>query len=97
MATVFMTNVPLLRKGDLKSKKDGVVFLTVHDIGSNHMPLAKFCSLPFMDEISSQALFVHVCLPGQDKDSDDFGDDFPTMQVRALCEEMIIILIFDRT
>ena len=34
-----------------------------------------------MDEISSRALFVHICLPGQDRDAADFGADFPTMQV----------------
>jgi len=67
-------------QGDLETKKDGVVFLTVHDIGSNHKPLARFTSLPCMDEIATRALFVHICLPGQDKHAPDFGADFPTMQ-----------------
>merc|ERR1711872_1138174 len=32
------------------------------------------------DQIATRALFVHVCVPGQDKDAEDFGADFPSMQ-----------------
>jgi len=73
-------NISVYIQGDLKSQRDGVVFLTVHDIGSNHKPIARFTSLPSMEDIASRALFVHVCVPGQDKDSEDFGADFPSMQ-----------------
>ena len=69
-------------QGDLNSKRDGVAFLTVHDIGSNHKPLARFAALPCMEEISSRAVFVHVCVPGQDRGAEDFGADFPSMQVQ---------------
>jgi hypothetical protein len=59
----------------------GVVFLTVHDNGSNQKPSGSFCSLPCIDEISSHALFVHVCLTGQNRNAADFGDEFPSMVV----------------
>merc|ERR1711892_1314480 len=35
-------NISVYIQGDLNSKRDGVAFLTVHDIGSNHKPLARF-------------------------------------------------------
>jgi len=73
-------NISVYIQGDLNSKRDGVVFLTVHDIGSNHKPLARFAALPCMEEISSRAVFVHVCVPGQDRGAEDFGADFPSMQ-----------------
>jgi len=73
-------NISVYIQGDLNSKRDGVVFLTVHDIGSNHKPLARFSALPCMEEISSRAVFVHVCVPGQDRGAEDFGAEFPSMQ-----------------
>jgi len=73
-------NISVYIQGDLSSQRDGLVFLTVHDIGSNHKPIAKFASLPCMQHITSRALFVHVCVPGQDRDAEDFGADFPSMQ-----------------
>merc|ERR1712142_373549 len=73
-------NISVYIQGDLKTQRDGVVFLTVHDIGSNHKPIARFTSHPCMDQIATRALFVHVCVPGQDKDAEDFGADFPSMQ-----------------
>ena len=85
-------------QGDLNSKRDGVAFLTVHDIGSNHKPLARFAALPCMEEISSRAVFVHVCVPGQDRGADDFGADFPSMQVQffqVILEIQLNILGFE--
>merc|ERR1712142_404059 len=73
-------NISVYIQGDLKTLRDGVVFLTVHDIGSNHKPIARFTSHACMDQIATRALFVHVCVPGQDKDAEDFGADFPSMQ-----------------
>jgi len=73
-------NISVYIQGDLKTQRDGVVFLTVHDIGSNHKPIARFTSHACMDQIATRALFVHVCVPGQDKDAEDFGADFPSMQ-----------------
>ena len=79
-------------QGDLSSQRDGLVFLTIHDIGSNHKPIAKFSSLPCMEDITARALFVHVCVPGQDKDAEDFGADFPSMQVWGQIHEFLMIL-----
>ena len=71
----------LLPQGELTAKQDGVAIVAVHDIGSNHKSIVRFTSLPCMEDICSQALFVHICLPGQDKEAEDFGATFPSMQV----------------
>eukprot|EP00092_Neocalanus_flemingeri_P011436 GFUD01012323.1.p1 GENE.GFUD01012323.1~~GFUD01012323.1.p1 ORF type:complete len:411 (+),score=112.80 GFUD01012323.1:117-1349(+) len=73
-------NFSVYIQGDLESQRSSVVFLTVHDIGSNHKPLARFTSHASMDQVSARVLYVHVCLPGQDKGAGDFGADFPSMQ-----------------
>jgi len=73
-------NFSVYIQGDLESGRDGVVFLTVHDIGSNHKTMVRFTSHACMDELSTQAIYVHVCIPGQDKGAQDFGADFPSMK-----------------
>ena len=45
-----------------------------------------------MEDITARALFVHVCVPGQDKDAEDFGADFPSMQVWGQIHEFLMIL-----
>ena len=75
---------PQYVKGDLKSNREGVVFLTVHDIGSNHKTLVRFTADVSMEEVAQRVAFIHVCIPGQDKNAGDFGSDFPSMQVRYI-------------
>jgi len=73
-------NFSVYIQGDLECQRGGVVFMTVHDIGSNHKSLVKFTSQPSMEGVSTHSLHVHVCLPGQDKGAPDFGADFPSMK-----------------
>jgi len=73
-------NFSVYVQGDIQTQGAGVVFLTVHDIGSNHKPVVRFASQPCMDQLAARSLFVHVCVPGQDRGAGDFGADFPSMQ-----------------
>ena len=56
------------------------VFLTVHDVGSSYLDWVEFArnALP---ELAGRALFLHVCLPGQEPGAADLpaGLRFPTM------------------
>jgi len=71
-------------QGSLDSNRDGVVVLTVHDIGSNHKPLVRFVSGSSMQNMTMRVCYLHVCLPGQDVNAADFGADFPSMYELSL-------------
>jgi predicted esterase len=68
------------------------VFLTCHDIGNNHYSFRKFIDNKNFEDIRKRAVFVHVDLPGQEDEAEDFPDDqaFPTIQ--ALGEDLITVL-----
>lgn len=51
--------------GDLSEKDKRAVFLTVHDIGSNHSSFQDFIEQPCMCEVKARSIFIHVDLPGQ--------------------------------
>ena len=42
------------------------MFLTVHDIGSNHQEWENLIEHDTFEEIKKRAIFVHVDLPGQE-------------------------------
>jgi len=70
-------------QGDLDKLRDGnCVFLTVHDIGSNHNSWVSFAKHESMNSVTEKVLFLHVCIPGQESGAEDFPEDFvfPTMQ-----------------
>lgn len=68
-------------QGDLSKMDQRAVFLTVHDLGSNHMAWVQFLEHPVMKETRDRSVFIHVVVPGQDDNSPDIPDkSFPTMQ-----------------
>ena len=73
-------------QGDLeeahREKDNKCVFLTVHDIGSNHKEWETLIGHETFEEIKKRAIFVHVDIPGQEDDAEDLPSDFhfPTMQ-----------------
>ncbi|RWS31870.1 hypothetical protein B4U80_10808 [Leptotrombidium deliense] len=74
-------------EGDLQEKNKKAVFLTVHDIGSNHSSFRDFIEHRCMSEIKYRSIFIHLDLPGQDDNASDFEDEYPTIQ--QLGEEFI--------
>jgi len=69
-------------KGGSQSSDGKCIFLTVHDMGSNHTSMMKFMKHPCMYQIASRAVFLHVVIPGQEPGAPDLGEDyhFPKMQ-----------------
>ncbi|RWS16961.1 uncharacterized protein B4U79_06785 [Dinothrombium tinctorium] len=74
-------------QGDLQEKNKKAVFLTVHDIGSNHSSFRDFIEHRCMTEIKLRSIFIHLDLPGQHDNADDYEDEYPTIQ--QLGEEFI--------
>jgi len=66
-------------QGDLTKLEQKAVFLTVHDLGANHMSWVQFLEHPVMKETRERSIFVHVVVPGQDDNASDL-ESFPTMQ-----------------
>jgi len=82
-------------QGDLslaqnKDTRDTVcVFLTAHDVGSNHHAWLRFANSPAMAEIREKAVFLHVDLLGQEDGADEIKS-FPSMQ--EIGEDLVNIL-----
>jgi len=68
-------------QGDQDKLKDGVVFLTIHDVGSAYQTWVDFINHPSMEEIRNRCVFLHVVIPGQEPEAADLSKDytFPTM------------------
>lgn len=83
-------------QGDLeeahRDKDNKCVFLTVHDIGSNHSSWERLIDDESFEEIKKRAIFVHIDVPGQGDDEEELPNDFhfPTMQ--NLGEDLVTVL-----
>ncbi|KAI6177321.1 hypothetical protein M3Y97_00893900 [Aphelenchoides bicaudatus] len=64
-------------QGGLDSHK--TVILTVHDVGTNHKSFVRFVDHPSMAHVKNNAIFLHVCVPGQEDNAPDFEGSFPTL------------------
>jgi len=68
-------------QGDLTKMDQKAVFVTVHDLGSNHTSWVQFLEHPVMKETRERSIFIHVVVPGQDDNAPDLASEtFPTMQ-----------------
>lgn len=69
-------------QGDLSKMDQKAVFVTVHDLGSNHMTWVQFLEHPAIKETRERSIFIHVVVPGQDDNATDLPNDmsFPSMQ-----------------
>merc|ERR1711936_1389049 len=74
--------VSVFVQGDERRLKDGVVFLTVHDVGATHQNWVTFLKDESMADIRARSVFLHVVIPGQEPGAKDLPKDFtfPTMQ-----------------
>jgi len=91
--TEFCGHLSVFVQGDLEKLREGnSVFLTVHDIGSNHNSWVSFTKNEVMNGVTEKSLFLHVCAPGQETGAEDLPDNytFPTMQ--ELGEGLVTVL-----
>ncbi|VVC31635.1 Hypothetical protein CINCED_3A009385 [Cinara cedri] len=85
-------NVYVHVQGDLAQQDKRAIFLTVHDLGCNHIVFENFVNQPCMSEIKDRSIFVHIDVPGHEENADTLPDSFqfPTLQV--LGEDLVAVL-----
>ena len=68
------------------------VILTLHDLGSSHLSLQEFFSLPCLSSLTSTSLLLHISLPGQQPGAPDCPTraNYPSMQ--EMSEAVVSIL-----
>ncbi|CAH2991938.1 unnamed protein product [Chilo suppressalis] len=81
-------------QGDLSQQDKRCVFLTVHDLGTNHSSLVDFVTCPAMSEIKERSCFIHVDVPGHEENSPDLPDSYQFPSLQTLGEDLITVLDF---
>ncbi|XP_053602144.1 uncharacterized protein ZK1073.1 isoform X3 [Plodia interpunctella] len=86
--------LPRQGQGDLSQQDKRCVFLTVHDLGTNHSSLVDFVLSPAMSEIKERSCFIHVDVPGHEENSPDLPDSYQFPSLQTLGEDLITVLDF---
>ncbi|XP_050672656.1 uncharacterized protein ZK1073.1 isoform X5 [Leptidea sinapis] len=81
-------------QGDLSQQDKRCVFLTVHDLGTNHTSMVDFVNSPAMSEIKERSCFIHVDVPGHEENSPDLPESYPFPSLQTLGEDLITVLDF---
>lgn len=81
-------------QGDLSQQDKRCVFLTVHDLGTNHSSIVDFVNCPAMAEIKERSCFIHVDVPGHEENSPDLPDSYQFPSLQTLGEDLITVLDF---
>jgi len=79
-------SVSVYIQGDLEKHRDGVVFLTLHDVGDCYLSMVDFTNHEDMEEVRRRCMFMHVVVPGQEPGAPTLPDNytFPSMQELGL-------------
>jgi len=83
-------------QGDVERIKDGVVFLTVHDVGSSYRSWKNFVNLDCLEDVRKRSIFVHVAIPGQEPGAVDLPHDFVFPKMKDLGLYLVSVLDFLR-
>ncbi|XP_026328253.1 uncharacterized protein ZK1073.1 isoform X4 [Hyposmocoma kahamanoa] len=86
--------IPRHGQGDLSQQDKRCVFLTVHDLGTNHSSIVDFVNSPAMTEIKERSCFIHVDVPGHEESSPDLPDSYQFPSLQTLGEDLITVLDF---
>jgi len=79
-------------QGDLEKQRDGVVFLTVHDVGCTYLSWYNFVMDPSMEDIRKRAMFIHMALPGQEPGAADLANEFKFPKMKDLGLGLVSII-----
>merc|ERR1712215_627854 len=72
-------SVSVYVQGDKEKLKEGVVYLTLHDVGSSYQDWVNYTSHESMQTILKRAVFLHVSLPGQSPSMSSLGQGLVTV------------------
>lgn len=81
-------------QGDLSQQEKRAVFLTVHDLGTNHSSFEEFVNSACMIEIKERSCFIHIDVPGHADNAPNLADSFQFPSLQLLGEELITVLDF---
>ncbi|KAI1303203.1 Uncharacterized protein HDE_02292 [Halotydeus destructor] len=70
------------------------VFLTVHDIGTNHREFHKLVEHPCMAKLKARSVWIHVEIPGQEFDAADLPDNYTFPSIQDFAEDIVLVLNF---
>jgi len=79
-------------QGQLHHANTKAVFLTVHDMGSNHAEFCKFVDHPSMTDVKERSLFIHVDLPGQEDHAADLAEDFQYPSMKTMSNGLVEVI-----
>jgi len=85
-------SVSVYVQGDLEKMRDGVVFLTVHGVGSCVDSWIEFTGGDDMSDIRKRALFLHVALPGQTMNAEDLPSDYSYPSLESIGLNLVTVL-----
>ncbi|KAI1725449.1 ndr family domain-containing protein [Ditylenchus destructor] len=84
-------NLNVYVQGELAERHGKTVILTVHDVGTNHKSFVRFVNHPSMADVKQNAIFLHVCVPGQEDHAPDWtAGEYPTLA--QLGEDLVCVL-----
>uniref|UniRef100_A0A914HUG1 Uncharacterized protein n=1 Tax=Globodera rostochiensis TaxID=31243 RepID=A0A914HUG1_GLORO len=72
-------NLSVLVQGNLGDLEGKMVILTVHDVGKNNLCFVDYVNSPSMASLRERAVFLHVCVPGQEPEAPIFTGHFPSI------------------
>ncbi|KAG7299361.1 hypothetical protein JYU34_016296 [Plutella xylostella] len=81
-------------QGDLSQQDKRCVFVTVHDLGTNHSSMVDYVNCPAMSEIKERSCFIHIDVPGHEENSPDLPDSYQFPSLQTLGEDLITVLDF---
>ncbi|EAA08379.5 AGAP003238-PA [Anopheles gambiae str. PEST] len=81
-------------QGDLSQQEKRAVFLTVHDLGTNHSSFEEFVNSACMIEIKERSCFIHIDVPGHADNAPNLADSFQFPSLQLLGEELVTVLDF---
>ncbi|CAG2172381.1 unnamed protein product, partial [Oppiella nova] len=65
------------------------VFMTVHDLGSNHTEFHKLVEHPCMAKLKARSVWIHVDLPGQEFDAPDLPEGFTFPSMDQIADDLL--------
>jgi len=79
-------------QGSLDKHRDGVVFLTVHDVGASYKDMEQFVTQEEMEPIRYRCVFVHVSVPGQEPGAEDLDAKYNFPEIDQLAINLVTVL-----
>ncbi|KAL0269923.1 UNVERIFIED_CONTAM: hypothetical protein PYX00_007505 [Menopon gallinae] len=81
-------------QGDISQQDKRAVFLTVHDLGCNHLSFYDFVNHPCMVDIRDRSIFIHIDVPGHEDNAEALPDTFQFPTLQMLGEDLVTVLNF---